>query len=104
MLQRHRTGQPGYSHIPVGRILYSSGEAHERSDRPEEALSRYSEAGALAGGGRDTYLADLRAGEILLRLHRKEEARTCYTRVAQSTPGSEEGKAARQALRQISSN
>ena len=104
MLQRHRTGQAGYSHIPVARILYLSGEAHERSDRPEEALSRYSEAGALAGGGRDTYLAELRAGEILLRLHRNEEARSCYTRVAEGAPGSEEGKAARQALKQISSN
>lgn len=103
VLERHRTGQPGYSQIPLARILYTSGEAHERSDQPEEALSRYSEAGAIGGGDRGTYMAQLKAGGILLRLHRNDEARNCYLRVAEGTPGSEEGKAARQALRQIPS-
>ncbi len=104
VLQRHRSGQPGYGHLPLARILYSSGEAYERLEQPEEALSRYSEAGALAGGGRDTYLAELRAGDVLVRLRRKEEAQACYRRVAEATPESEEGKAARKALKQISSN
>ena len=104
VLQSHRTGQFGYSRLPLARILYASGEAHERSEQPEEALSRYYEAAALAGGAHDTYLAELRAGGLLLRLHRKEEARNCFTRVAEGAPGSDEGKAAREALKQISSN
>jgi hypothetical protein len=104
VLQRHRSGQAGYQFIPLARILYAAGEAHERSDRSEEALSRYFEAGALTGGAPYTYLAELRAGDILVRLRRNEEARTCYTRVAQATPYSEEGRAARRALKQISAN
>ena len=102
VLQRHRNGRAGYQLIPMARILYASGEAHQRSDRTEEALARYSEAGALTDGAPYTYLAELRAGDILVRLRRKEEARTHYTRVAEATPASEEGKAARQALKQIS--
>jgi tetratricopeptide (TPR) repeat protein len=43
VLQRHRSGQDGYQLIPMARILYTSGEAHQRSGRPEEALARYSE-------------------------------------------------------------
>ena len=81
----------------------ASGEAHEQAERPEEALSRYSEAGALASGGRYSHRADLRAGDILVRQHRKEEARVHFTRVIEATPESEEGQAARRALRQISS-
>lgn len=104
LLERHRTGQPGYAHIPLARMLYLSGEAYERLDRPETALSRYSEAGALTGGDRYSYLAQLRAGDVLVHLQRNEEARACYTRVAEATPDSEEGKAARHALRRISSN
>jgi hypothetical protein len=73
VLQRHRSGQPGYAHIPLAHVLCASGEAYERSEHPDEALSRYSEKGALAGGGQDTYLAELRAGDILVRLGRKEE-------------------------------
>jgi tetratricopeptide (TPR) repeat protein len=88
----------------LARILYSTGEARERLGQSAEALLRYSEAGALAGGARDTYLAELRAGDILVRLQRKEEARGFYTRVAEATPESEEGKAARKALKEISSN
>jgi tetratricopeptide (TPR) repeat protein len=104
VLQRHRSGQPGYAQIPLGRILYSSGEAYERSDQSEKALSRFSEAAALAGGGRDTYQAELRAGDMLVRLRRKQEARARYTRVAEATPKSEQGKAARKALKQIPNN
>jgi tetratricopeptide (TPR) repeat protein len=104
VLRRHRNGQRGYANIPLARILYAAGEAYERADRPEEALSRYSDAGAQAGAGRYNYLAELRAGDILVRLHRKEEARVYFTRVAEATPESEEGQAARQALRQISSH
>jgi tetratricopeptide (TPR) repeat protein len=104
VLQRYRSGQAGYEHIPMARILYAAGEAHERSDRPEEAISRYSEAGALAGNDAHSYLAELRAGDLLVRLHRNEEARTHYTRVAEAAPDSEEGKAARRALKQISTD
>jgi hypothetical protein len=38
----------------------------------------------------------------ILHMSRKEEARVFYTRVAEATPESEEGKAAIQALQQIS--
>ena len=104
VLQRQRNGQAGYQLIPLARILYASGEAHRRSDQPEEALARYSEAGTLTGGAPYTYLAELRAGDILVHLRRKEEAKTLYRHVAEATPDSEEGKAARQALKLISSN
>ncbi len=102
ILQRYRIGQSGYTNIPLARIFYLSGEAYERSGRAEEAVSRYSQAGALAGGGKYSFLAELRAGDILVRLHRNQEARSHYSRVADGSPASEEGKAARQALKQIS--
>ncbi|MBZ5616930.1 MAG: tetratricopeptide repeat protein [Acidobacteriia bacterium] len=102
VLQRHYSGQPGYAHIPLARTLYLSGEAYERSDQPESALSRYSEAGALTGGDRYSYRAQLRTGDILVRLQRTEEARTYYKRVAEVTPDSEEGKVARDALKRTS--
>lgn len=102
VLQRHSSGQAGYQFIPLARILYASGEAHQRSDQPEEALARYSEAGAMTGAAPYTYQAELRAGDILVRLRRNQEARARYARVAEATPDSEEGKAARRALKQIS--
>ncbi len=104
LLQRHHREQPGYTNIPLVSILYLSGMASERANRVEDALSRYSEASSVSAGGRYSYLADLRAGDMLVRMHRNEEARTHYTRVAQATPESEEGKVARQALKQISAN
>jgi TolA-binding protein len=56
----------------------------------------------LTGDAPYTYLAELRAGDILVRLRRNQEARAHYARVAEATPDSEEGKAARRALKQIS--
>lgn len=102
VLQRHRGGQDGYQLIPLARILYTAGEAYERSGRTEEALARYSEAGALTDSVPYIYRAELRAGDILVRLGRQKEAKAHYSRVAEATPDSEEAKAARQALKQIS--
>jgi hypothetical protein len=101
ILQRYRTSQPGYTHIDVARTLYYSGEAYEHSGQPETALARYSEAGSLAGGDRYHYRALVQAGNILVRLRRPEEATACYKRVADETPKSDEGTAARDALNRI---
>jgi len=53
----------------------------------------------LAGGDQYSYRALVKAGAILVRMERREEANTCYKRVAEETPDSEEGNAARVALK-----
>ncbi|HMK21785.1 MAG TPA: tetratricopeptide repeat protein, partial [Terriglobales bacterium] len=101
MLQHYRTGQAGYAHIPLARTLYYAGEAYERSEKPEMALSRYSEAGSLSVSDRYRYRALLQAGDILVHLQRQEEASNCYRRVEEEVPDSQEGKDARAALKQV---
>jgi len=101
ILQRHHSGEAGYTQIPLERTLYYAGEAYERSEKPEAALSRYSEAASLASSDRYRYRALVRAGDILVQLHRKDEAIAYYKRVTDETPDSDEGIAARQSLQRL---
>ena len=61
ILRRHRSGEAGYTQIPLARTLFYTGEAYERSEQPEIALARYSEAGSLAGGDQYSYRALVKA-------------------------------------------
>jgi len=104
ILQRHHAGEAGYTQIPLARTLYYTGDAYERSEKLEVALSRYSEAGALSSSDRYRYRALVRAGDILIQLRRQEEAIACYKRVADETPNSDEALAARQSLKRLVPN
>ena len=101
MLDRHRTGEPGYKEIPLAKVLYQAGQAYEKLQENEPALARYTEAGRLPGSDRYSYISELAAADLQMRLQRPNEAREHYQRVADAVPDSEEGKLARRALAKL---
>ncbi len=101
LLAKYHAGppNPSWKRFWAAKVLYLSGQAHERLREDERALARYDEAAKLSGD--DAYLrrAQLADAELLQRLGRTEEARARYERLASAFPDSEEGKLARKALR-----
>lgn len=92
--------KPGYEVMPAATIFYRAGKAHEKLGDNEEALRLYNNASQLPSS-RDTYRADLAAAELDRRLNRQQEAKSHYQRVANAAPDTDEGKAARRALRSL---
>jgi tetratricopeptide (TPR) repeat protein len=101
ILSKHRSGDSGYENIPIAKVLYKSGQAYEHLQQDESALNRYLEAGALPGTDRHIYLSEFAAANLYMRQQRPEAACAHYRRVADGMPDTEEGKAARRALRKL---
>jgi tetratricopeptide repeat protein len=104
ILARHRADEPGYKEIPLAKVLYQAGQAYERFGENESALLRYTEAGRLPGSDRYIYISELAAGDVLMRLERRNEARQHYQRITDAVPLSEEGKLARRALTKLATD
>jgi tetratricopeptide (TPR) repeat protein len=101
ILSKHRAGDTGYENIPIAKVLYQSGQAYERLQQDEAALSRYLEAAALPGTDRYIYLSAFAAANVYMRQPRPDAACVHYRRVADGMPDTEEGKASRRALRKL---
>lgn len=101
MLARHRANEAGYDDIPLPKILYQAGQAYEHLQQSEAALARYAEAGSMSGSDRYIYVAELAAADLQMRSQKPDAARSHYQRVAEAVPDTEEGKAARRALRKL---
>ena len=101
LLDRYRGGPPNSSWMRfwVAKVLYLSGQAHEKLGENDLALARYSEAEQLRKD--DAYIrkSALADADLLKRMGHGEEARAHYHELASSFPDSEEGKAASKALR-----
>ena len=101
ILAQQRAGAPGYEKVPIAKVLYKSGQAYERLQQYESALNRYCDAGALSGTDRFIYASELAAANVYTRLQQPRAARSHYQRVADAMPGTEEGKTARSALKNL---
>lgn len=86
---------------PAARILYEAGQIHARLGDLDTALARFEEAAELPYDDLYVYRADLAAADLCVRLNRLSEALRKYQRVAAALPDSEEGKAARRALKRV---
>jgi len=92
---------PGYEQIPAARILYETGKAHEHLGEMDQALRLYDRAATLPGKKPFSYEAELAAAHLELQLNHPAAARQRYQQIANAVPDTEEGKAARQALKEI---
>jgi len=92
------------AHVPTAKLLYQSGQAYEHIQQYESALARYSQAQELPGNERYIYASGLAAANLYEHLSLIQEARVLYQRVANATPSTEEGNAARRALRRLEAN
>lgn len=101
MLARHRAGEVGYENIPLTKVLYQSGQAHEHLQENEAALAQYAESAAQPGNDHYIYLSELAAANLEMRGQRPEAARPHYQRVIEAQPDSEERKTARSALKKL---
>jgi tetratricopeptide (TPR) repeat protein len=94
-----REGDP--NSMPGAKIFYEAGRIHARQDEWDQALRCYNRAGRFPGNDIYVYRAELAAADLDLRFDRREEARRRYHRVASAVPNTDEGKAARRALKKF---
>jgi len=101
ILAKHEAHAPGYSGIPLAKILYQAAQAHAQLGQTEEALRRYDMAARLQENNMYVYRAELAAAGLCLQLNRRSDAARRYERVANAIPNTDEGRAARRSLRQL---
>ncbi|HEV8523483.1 MAG TPA: tetratricopeptide repeat protein [Terriglobales bacterium] len=101
ILAKYRAGERGYTNIPLARVLYHAGQAHERLKESELALAHYDECSHLNGKDVLIYRCELSAADIETRLNRPEAARQRYQHVLEAVPNSEEAKLAKKALKKL---
>ena len=101
LVVRLRDHAPGSELMPPAKILYQAGQAHEHLGQLQQALQLFEEAGKLPHKDGEVYKAQLAAAGLYQRLNRPADARRAYQQVPRAVPVTEEGKAARRALRQL---
>lgn len=101
MVAKYEAHQPGYTLIPVAKILYEAGQIHDRLGESAEALKRYEEAERLPANDIYVYRAELAAADLYWRQNRRSDALRKYRHVAAAVPNTEEGKAASRALKKF---
>ena len=101
ILAKYAARAAGYSEIPRAKILYLCGQAHAQLGESAEALRRYEEAGKFQENDIYVFRAELAAAGLCLQRDRRADALRKYERVARGVPNTDEGKAARQMLRQL---
>lgn len=101
LVLRLRDHAPGSELMPPAEIFYQAGKAHERLGQLQQALQLFEEAGKLPHKDAEVYKAQLAAAALYQRLSRPADARRTYQQVAHAVPDTEEGKAARRALKQL---
>ena len=101
ILAKYAAGQPGFRSIPAAKIYYQAGESRTHTGENQVALERYDQAARLSDNDIYVYRAELAAAGICLRSQRPDDARRKYQRVAKAVPDTDEGKVARQKLKQL---
>lgn len=101
MLAKHAAHEPGFNAMPLPKILFLAGELHAQLGDTEQALHRYQEAAKLDENNIYAYRAELAGAGLCMQLNRRAEALRRYERVARAIPNTDEGKSARQSLRQL---
>lgn len=101
IVTKRETRQPGYAQMPAASILFEAGQIHARLGEADIALARYKEAAGLPGDDIYVFRAALAAAGIEMQRNHRAAAIENYRRVAQAVPDTDEGKAARQALRDL---
>ena len=104
IVAKHDSGAPGYGEIPLAKILFQAGEVWGSQGSPEQALLRHERAGKLGDNNIYVFRSELAAADICVRMSRRAEALRKYQRVATAIPNTDEGKAARQALKRLGEN
>ena len=101
LLAKYHAGPPNaaWTRFWVAKVLYLSGQAHEKLGENDLALARYDEG--AKGKDQDRYIprCELAAADLLARTGRTDQARPRYEQLAAAYPDSDEGKAAKKALR-----
>jgi tetratricopeptide (TPR) repeat protein len=101
MAAKCQAHEPGYTKILASQILYQAGQGHLHAGEITEALARFEGAAKLPGDDLYIYRSELAAADLCVRLHRAPDALRKYQRVADAVPNTEEGRAARRALRKL---
>ncbi len=101
LVAKYQSQAPRSNAFPAAKILCEAGEIHSRLGDSDQALAFYEQAGRLPGDDIYVYRAELAAADLCLRLSRRLEARRKYQRVASAVPATNEGKAARRALKKL---
>jgi tetratricopeptide (TPR) repeat protein len=89
-----------FPQLPASKVMWLAGQVHESLEERDKAVEMYEQAGRVRGGAPLNYRALLAAARLYTQMNRQEDARRTYEEVARATPDSEEGKAAKKALRQ----
>jgi len=103
LVRRLDSHAPGYEKMPAARVLYETGVAHEHIGETDEALRLYDRAATIPERQPYSNRAELAAAHLELQLNHPAEARRRYQKIADALPGTAEGKAAREALREMGS-
>ncbi len=101
IVTKRESRQPGYALMPAANILFEAGQIHAHLGESDIALARYKEAAELPGRDIYVYRAALAAAGIEMHRNHRTAAIEDYRRVVQAVPNTDEGKAARQALRDL---
>ena len=96
--------QPGFADMPAAKILYESGMVHQQLGEMDTALARFERASKVPGDDIFVYRAKLAAADLYVRQNRRPAALREYRRVAESVPETDEGKAAKRAMKRIQSS
>ncbi len=101
LLDKYHSGPPNasWNRFWVAKVLYLSGQSHEKLSENNLALARYEGAERFKGDDRYVRRCQLAHADLLQRLGRGDEARSEYQRLASNFPDSEEGTAAKKALK-----
>lgn len=101
LLERYHSGPPNASwkRFWAAKVLYLSGQAHEKLGQNDLALARYAEAEQSKKDDPYVRKAGLAHTELLQRTGHHAQADAQYQQLASAFPESDEGKAARKALR-----
>lgn len=101
MLSRYHSGEPGYQNLPAAKTLYLAGEAYAKVGDMVRAQQLYAEAEKRTDDSIFVYRAALAAGGVDQQMHRLDEARRRFQRVASAVPSTDEGRAARESLKKL---
>ena len=101
LITKCQNNEPNFNLMPEAEVLYEDGRMRARLGDPGQSLERYEQAGSLPGKSIYIYRADLAAANIYASRKDMDKAEAKYQIVAEAIPNSEEGRAARRALKTI---
>ena len=101
MVERLDKQEPGYADMPAARVLFEAGQVHAQLGETKVALAQFERASTLPANDIFVYRAELAAANLCVTLDRRPEALRRYERIANAIPETDEGKAAKRALKKF---